>query len=995
MASNRWREIEWLFHEALARPTAERAAFLAEACGADEEMRREVESLLAQEVKSFMEKPALEVASEGANQKLPPTSEAMKGLTVAHYRVLERLGAGGMGEVYRAEDTRLKRQVALKFLTLSSSSSRPSAGAAALPDATAVARFEREARLASGLNHPNICAIYDVGEYEGSPFIAMELVEGQTLAERIGAARSASGTRSGSAGAIHELPLREGLAIARQVAEALEYAHERGIVHRDLKPANIKIAPEGTVKVLDFGLAKVLTPKSKSEALDPNNSPTVSLSATEVGTILGTAAYMSPEQAKAKPVDRRADIWAFGCVLYEMLSGKKAFEGETVSDVLVAVLSHNPDWSVLPTTTPLSIQKLIRLCLNKDPKQRLRDIGDARIAIEETLSGAGAGLEARPYEETSAARRAPHPILPWALAVILICVAGIAGWRYGSRNAAPSTSRSVVRFSISAPPEGVFHPLGGFLRVSPDGRMLAFVSSGKDRKSMLWIRPLNDLKARPIAGTEGAEWPFWSPDNLNLGFDADGKLKKVAISGGPVQTLADASAGGGTWNRDGVIVFANFHILYRIPAAGGTPQKVVTPDTAHDEMDYLPQFLPDGRHFIFTSIRPDSAQAHAKVASLDSSTVQVLMESGSTALYAAPGYLLYVQNGTLMARAFNAAKLQFTAQAVPVAEGVGSNSFYPYSYISASPAGVLAYPNRSTGPTNQLLWFDRSGTKLSSVGAPGSYSNPAISPDGSRLAVGLVDSSSEKRDIWVFDLKRGTGSPLTFDPSTTLDPAWSAKGDHILFTSEHGGIRGIYSKAADGLGSTDLLYAHLQQIWILDDVSPEGRYAIYRTPGAIGPIELWALPLSGSRKPFPFLKGEFNSFGARISPDGRFVAYVSDESGHQEVYVQTFPDHTGKWQISTSGGVEPIWRRDGKELFYLAPDDTLMSVQIAAASGRLRPGSPRPLFKTRLARGASRNRYAVSPDGQRFLMMVSADEPSSSPVTVVVNWLALLKNAGN
>ena len=986
--NERWQEIERIYHAARELDKSARAEFLAKACAADADLRREVESLLAHrdQAGSFLESPAIEVAAaalakeKGLSGTLKPAPQL--GAMIAHYRLAGKIGEGGMGEVYRALDTKLQRDVALKILPETMAH-----------DAHRMARFEREAQVLASLNHPNIAAIHGLEESNGIHALVMELVEGEMLGKRIGRDAPSGRLKSGSGTDTvqRETPQRgvstdDALPIARQIAEALEYAHERGVIHRDLKPANVKITPEGTVKVLDFGLAKVLNPQDSPTAHDSADSSTLSTTATQPGVIMGTAAYMSPEQAKGERVDRRCDIWAFGCVLYEMLSGRQAFEGETISDVLVAVLTKEPDWTALPATTPLSIQRLIRRCLQKDQRQRLQAIGDARIVIEETLSGTGIPPVVEQGQDAHA--RPLRRALPWALAGILaavfLAVLGAHLWLQ------PEAEKSAIRFTVSAPDKHMFSPLGGFVRVSPDGGKLAFASIGMDGKQQLWVRPIDGLEAaRSLAGTEGAEWPFWSPDSRQLGFYANGKLKKVDASGGPVQTLCDASAGGGTWNHDGVIVFTNHHVLYGIPEAGGNPAVVLQPDAASRELVYFPQFLPDGRHFIFSAVGADLQNGATRVGSLDSTEQKTLLSGDSTALYAHPGYLLYLQEGVLMARRFDARRLDFTADPVSIAEDVGSNTLYPYSYFSVSANGVLAYQSRATTPAKHMIWFSRRGEKLGSVGDPGVYSNPAISPDGARVAVGFLDSRTSKRDIWVYDLKRGTGSPLTFDPAGILDPAWSPDGKQVMFTSEHHGVRGIYRKLSDGLGNTELVYAHKVEVREILDWSTDGRYAMYddTSPKA----RLIALPLFGQRKAFAYVEGGFNAVGAQFSPNGQFVAYDSDETGRSEVYVQTFPEHTGKWQVSTSGGTEPMWRRDGNELFYLKPDDTVMSVGVKTSASEFHAGIPKPLFKTQLVASGRRNRYAVSPDGERFLMIVPAGEARPRPITVVLNWPALLK----
>jgi Tol biopolymer transport system component/tRNA A-37 threonylcarbamoyl transferase component Bud32 len=888
---------------------------------------------------------------------------------IGQYEVTAKLGEGGMGEVYRARDAKLGRDVALKLLP-----------AALAHDGQSLARLEREARTLAALNHPNIAAIYGLEEAEGMRALVMELVEGETLAEHIHGA---------SGGGAKCLSPEEALPIAKQIAEALEYAHERGVIHRDLKPANVKITPEGTVKVLDFGLAKVLSDQDSMAPSVPANSPTLSVLATQAGMILGTAAYMAPEQAKGKQVDRRADIWAFGCVLFEMLSGKKPFEGETISDLLAAVIRGEPEWTDLPEKTPPAIKRLIRRCLVKDPKQRLRDIGDARIAIEEALSGAapdevaGSGSGTTETAQASRMRRA----LPWALGVATIIFAGVAAWLLLK----PAPRPNVIRFPL-APPEGAEFIDGGEMSISPDGRTLAFVAAqaGPDKPPVLWLRPLDSMTAQAIPGTEGAEVPFWSPDSQQIGFQANGKLEKIAAAGGTPLTLCDENLPGGSWNKDGVILFYNHNNIYTVPDTGGEPTLVATPDAARGEFFQLPQFLPDGRHFIVQVRSGSPGGDYIAAGSLDSKTVDRLTSATSNALYAPPGYLFYMDQSTLMARPFNAKALRFTGGAVPVAQNVGMYANVFYGYFSVSPAGVLAYESVPAVSTNQMTWFNRTGQKLGAVGQPDVYATPVLSPDGSKLAVGV--GALGKHNIWVYDLKRGTGSRLTIDTADDLNPVWSPDRSRVLFSSNRAGQYDIYQQAADGLGSTEPVLQSKDQVKYLNDLTTDGRYAIFDNGGASNDTALWALPLFGDHKPFPFVGGGLRAFSAQFSPNGRYLAYSSTETGRNEIYVQTFPQQTGKWQISASGGTEPMWRRDGKELYFLAPDQKLMAVDVNTNTGTFQADIPKELFQAQvIPPWYWRNIYVPSADGQRFLMLTPAIDAKPSPITVVVNWTAMLK----
>jgi eukaryotic-like serine/threonine-protein kinase len=898
------------------------------------------------------------------------TSSSATPRKIGQYEITAKLGQGGMGEVFRARDAKLGRDVALKLL--------PSAMA---HDGQSLARLEREARTLAALNHPNIAAIYGLEESPGVRALVMELVEGETLAERI---HGATGTGAKC------LSAEEGLPIAKQIAEALEYAHERGVIHRDLKPANVKITPEGTVKVLDFGLAKVLSDQDSAAPVTAANSPTLSVLATQAGMILGTAAYMAPEQAKGKQVDRRADIWAFGCVLFEMLSGKQPFEGETISDLLAAVIRGEPEWADLPEKTPAAIKRLIRRCLVKDSKQRLRDIGDARIAIEETISGAPAdgevaGSGGGTTENTRASRL--RRTLPWALGAAAIVFAGIASWLLLK----PAPRPNVIRFPLS-PPEGAEFIDGGEMSVSPDGRTMAFVAAeaGPDKPPLLWLRPVDSMTAQAIPGTEGAEVPFWSPDGQQIGFQANGKLVKIAATGGTPQTLCDEELPGGSWNKDGVILFYNHNNIYTVPDTGGEPTLVATPDTAHGEFFQLPQFLPDGRHFI-VQVRTGTAGAdYIATGSLDSKTVERLTSATTDALYAPPGYLLYMDQSTLMARPFNAKALSFTGGAVPVAQNVGMYASAFYGYFSVSPTGVLAYETVPAVSTNQMTWFSRTGQKLGAVGQPDVYTTPALSPDGSRLAVAV--GTLGKHNIWVYDLKRGTGSRLTMNTADDVNPVWSADGKQILFSSNRAGPYDIYQQAADGLGSTDPVLQSKGQAKYLNDLTTDGRYAIFDKGGASNETALWTLPLFGDRKPSAFIEGGFRAVSAQFSSNGRFVTYASNETGRNEIYVRTFPQQTGKWQISASGGTDPMWRRDGKELYFLSPDEKLMAVDVDTNAGTFQAGIPKELFQAQtIPPWYWRNIYVPSADGQRFMMIAPAIDAKPAPITVVVNWAESMK----
>lgn len=874
-----------------------------------------------------------------------------------------------MGEVYRARDARLGREVALKVL--------PEIFA---QDAERMARFEREAQLLASLNHPNIAALYGFEESGGVRALVMELVEGPTLSERI-----AGGP----------LPLDEALPIAKQIAEALEAAHEKGIIHRDLKPANVKVRPDGSVKVLDFGLAKALD--DHTTAGDSQHSPTLSIAATRVGVILGTAAYMSPEQAKGKPVDRRADIWAFGIVLLEMLTGRRMYSGETAAETLAFVMTKDPTFDALPAETPAGVRRLLRRCLDKDPKRRLQAIGEARVAIDETLSGAT--LETAPPPAPVAVPAPPpasRPVAWMAIAgVAALCTAALAVVAAIHFREAPPKAPA-VRFFV-APAEKTSLRPWDFPVVSPNGEYLAFAAAAVGQQgSTLWVRPLQSLAAQTLPGTEGASTPFWSPDSRSIAFWAQGKLKKVEVSGGPPQTLCDAGfLVGGAWGPDGAIVFASFPTgpLRRVPAAGGEAKPATTLDASRQEtLHSRPAFLPDGRHFLYHAAASQAENSGVYVGSLDSKDSRRLLAGASNAVYAAAasgqGYLLFARGDPLMAQPFDAKKLELSGEAFPIAERVTGN--LPGAAFSVSENGVLAYQSGGGTNTTQLVWYDRNGKRLEPVGPPGDYSNPALSPDEKKLAVGRTDPAAKTRDLWIFDLTRGTASRLTFDPADDLNPTWSPDGSRIAFSSDRKGARNIYQKLAAGTGEEELLFESPERK-SMEDWSADGRFLLYNVGGASKTRDdLWVLPLTGDRKPSPLVMTPFNDSQGQISPDGRWLAYRSAESGKYEVYVQPFPPSGGKWQISTAGGEEPRWRRDGKELFYVAAEK-LMAVPVKAAGSSLEAGIPKELFEAPLVRASHRNRYLVASNGQRFLVNMTVEQTTASPFTVVLNWLAAVK----
>ena len=819
-------------------------------------------------------------------------------------------------------------------------------------------------------------------------------MEGPTLADRISDVGRVP--RSGPAG----LPLDEALPIARQIADALEAAHEQGIIHRDLKPANIKVRPDGTVKVLDFGLAKAMdnvgrVPQS-GPAAEASMSPTITTPAmTQAGMILGTAAYMSPEQAKGRTVDKRSDIWAFGCVLYEMLTGRRAFHAEDVSETLATVLMKEPDWAALPATTPPTVSVVLRRCLQKDRKQRVRDIGDVSLALE------GAFETAAPASPTGApvVSRTGRRVA-WAAALGIVSLAALGWGAFAYFRPAPPAAEA-IRFFMSPPDAWNFQSLTDAtgvspvpMAVSPDGRRMAFVAVGAGNSALLWIRSLDTLTAQSLAGTDGASSPFWSPDSRSLGFFAGGKLKKIDVAGGPPITLCDApSSRGGSWSRDGIIVFnpANAVALQKVPAAGGTPTAatvLVADETAHRR----PFFLPDGRHFLYSAASgAQTAGLSIYVASLDSADRKLLLTADANNALYSQGHLLFLRETTLMAQPFDAQRLELAGEPFPIAEQIQlSQTVPPNGFFSASEHGVLAYQTGTGAAGSQLVWFDRSGKELGVLGEPAAYSDIELSPDGKQASVSVPEQSGRARDVWLYDVARGLKTRLTFDAADELALIWSPDGSRAVFNSRRNGQLDLYQKAADGSGTEDVLLEDNRQktpvSW-----SADGRFILYRSGGGPTGNDLFVLPLSGDRKPIPFVNTQFGEVTGAFSPDGRWVAYVSNESGRNEVYVAPFPGPGGKRQVSTGGGTQPRWRRDGMEMFYFTPDNTLMAAAVDGRGASFEAGEVKPLFETR--RTGARSQYAVSTDGQRFLINTASEQAASAPIAVVVNWTAGLTDA--
>src|SRR5450432_1929017 len=867
-----------------------------------------------------------------------------------HYEVVSLLGQGGMGEVYRVRDTKLKREVALKVLP-----------ATFLHDPDRMARFQREAQVLASLDHPNIGPIYGMADSEDYCGLVLALVEGPTLADRI---------KEGP------LAVDEAVTIAKQIVEALEFAHDRSIIHRDLKPANIKITPEGVVKVLDFGLAKVLEDEPPKSSLA--SSPTMTMGHTSAGMILGTAASMSPEQAVGRPVDRRSDIFSFGAVLFALLAGKSACGGSTTPDVVDAVVKNEPDWSELPADTSDTIQRLLRRCLAKDRRQRLQAIGEARIALENPGGTDG----------STQATRLRQKRVPWVVAAMFLLGFGVVSFVH-FREQPPRLE--VTRFAVPAPDKTSFTAAAP--AISPDGRTLAFAAIDGEGHSQIWLRPMNSSEAHALPGTEGASAPvFWSPDGRSLAFAGRSlaRLMNIDVAGGPAQTLCPATAGVpvGAWSPAGIIVFQANDGLMEVPAGGGTCAPVTRLDSKRGELRHTgPSFLPDGRHFLYLRVASKEEDSGVYVGSLDSKpgepSSKLIAKGASPATYvpsADPthGYLMFLRQGALMAQPFDADSLSLAGDAVPIVERVGTNG----DWFTVSEKGTLVYRGGGSSGSRQLTWFDRSGRSLGSLGAPGAYTTLSVSPDGKRVAFGLADTAQNNTDIWVHDLAQGTTHRFTFDPAVDDMPVWSPDGTRIVWSSQREGGADLYQRASNLAGDETALLKSPEPKFP-QDWSSDGRFLIYsvnRGDRGGNNLDLWLLPLQGEQKATQFLGTPFMESQGRFSPDCRYVAYVSNESGKTEVYVRSFLSDGkagGQQMISQGGGSQPLWRRDGKELFYISADIKVMAVPVSTAPTFQRLGAPIALFTAPIyggGRNPNTHRWAAMPNGQKFIIITVLTE---------------------
>ena len=932
----------------------------------------------------------------------------MIGTTLSHFKITAKLGEGGMGEVYRAEDTKLGREVAIKVL--------PEAVA---QDPERLARFEREAKVLASLNHPNIAAIYslesaeragtEAGPYKESStavvgeglralppagerinFLVMELVEGDDLKERL--------VRG-------PVAVDDALPIALQIAQALEAAHESGIIHRDLKPANIKVTSTGQVKVLDFGLAKALDTTATSvgeplagsregTSLSPTPlslSPTLTAQMTQPGVILGTAAYMSPEQAAGEPADRRADIWAFGVVLAEMLTGRQQFSGKTASHVLAAVLREEPDWNNFPATTPPQVLDLLQHCLRKEPSQRLQAIGDARILLQDYLEdpdafdlsqAAVAGLPGATWKQA----------LPWAL-FGLTAVALAATWWLSRTEPAPP--EGVLRATILPPENSIFYLSGwnpGPVAVSPDGTKMAFSIQEESGAVRLYVQTLDTGVARALPETESAAYPFWSPDSRWLGFftDVDQTLKKIDTEGGPPITVCDAENGkGGTWSRDGVILLAPRADtpIHRVAASGGEPTPITEIDQEAHNSHRHPRLLPDGEHFLYLARGATVQDSALMLGSLDASVSREIVRTPTNGEYSA-GWLLFTRGSTLMAQSFDPDRLELEGQATPLAEEILTISGAALGIFSASDTGLLAYNSGDLNPEVPLEWRDRSGNISSTIGEPATFGPIALSPNGKQV-ISVVFDPGGIGSLWLTEIETGLRSRFTFETMGNFGLDWSPSGDSLIFSAQRNNRFEINRKVVGGVGEMELL-ADQEEVWILCSVSPDERSLLVfeNNPGTSRDLSVLALEEGGELT--AFRQTEADERCGSFSPNGRWIAYSSNESGQYEVYVTPFPGPGRRWQVSQEGGLFPQWRSDGREIVYTRQNGQLMAAQVTTGSDSLQVGSVQPLFQIHPPRpdGAS---FTLAPDGEKLLVWTTQQRHSDTVVNLIVNWPAELE----
>ena len=889
------------------------------------------------------------------------------GTKLGPYEIIAPVGAGGMGEVYRARDTRLDRVVAIKVL--------PSQ-LAENPDARQ--RFDREARAISSLNHPNICTLHDVGQQDGISYLVMEYLEGETLADRLGNG---------------PLPIDQVLRYGAEICDGLERAHRSGVVHRDLKPGNIMLTKAGA-KLMDFGLAKSLV---ASPAVSPSLTATLSTPMgshplTAQGTVVGTFQYMAPEQVEGKDADARSDIFAFGAVLYEMATGKRAFEGKTAASAMAAVLERDPaPISAIQPAVPPALDRLVKTCLAKDPDDRWQTAHDVKLQLKQ-IAEAGSQASAQAVLQTTTPTPVPalasknRSKLPWILAAILgIITASVVLMQY----LAGSKQLPLLRLEINPPPKSQFNVSGdnaGPAMISPDGRYVVF-SASSSTGVQLYVRPLESLNAQKLPGTEAAMFPFWSPDSRSVAFFTADKLKRIDIDGSSSVTICDSTLGrGGAWNQDGTIVAALSYNtgLSRVSASGGAPVLITKVDNVKYTSHRWPWFLPDGKHVIYVAVNHTSAMSPDTgvfITSLDGSDNHLLFHSLSNAIYAA-GHLLYVRENSLLALPFDTSALKLTGEPQTLNENAQYDSGLWRSNLSVSTTGNMVYASGTATGSQSIAWYDRTGKALGTVGDPSTYFDLQLSPDNKQLAV--TDGNTSAATIWVYDLATKLKSRLTFSPGAHRTPVWSPDGREIAFATNQ---QAAIAKKEVASGATDqiLLSASEPQFQAVTDWSPDGRYLMYAQGSGIK-LSLWVLPMNGDRKPFDYAPE--GTFDGKFSPDMRWVAFQSNETGRPEVFVAPFPWTGAKWQVSTTGGTQPLWRADGKELCFF-DFSGIVAVEVNGSGASFQVGALKPLFP-RLALNGFSQEYSMTKDGQRFLA-ITPSEGGSQTLTLVQNWPAELR----
>jgi eukaryotic-like serine/threonine-protein kinase len=976
MTPERYEQIGNLYHAALEREPATRADFLAAACGVDEAMRREVASLITahEQAGNFIERPPDDVAAgwQAAAGTLPSRS-------FGRYRILSPLGKGGMGEVWLAEDTQLGRKVAVKLL--------PSEFA---HDAERLRRFAQEARATSALNHPNILTVHDIGNHEGAPYIVVELLEGAELRASL------------KAGA---LPVRTALEYARQIAAGLAAAHERGIVHRDLKPENLFVTSDRRVKILDFGLAKLKPQKFAGDVATQNPQRQL----TDAGVIMGTVGYMSPEQVRGEEVDQRSDLFSFGSIFYEMLAGQRAFHHKSMAETMASILKEEPPKlaELSETNNQISPQlgKIVRHCLEKKPEMRFQSARDLGFALEALTASPGVPPELPPVSKSvpQLGRAAVLPVvkgnvdktrlfgntrLAWMVTVLVVLTALALTVAWFLR--APAES-GVTYTYLPLPEKTTSLDISG-AALSPDGRRVVMmaVTEGYNR---LWLYSFDRAVPELLPGTEEAQAPFWSPNGQSIGFFAQSKLKRIEVSGGMPTTLCEAPLGaGGAWSSTGVILFAsqfNGAGLSQVSESGGTSIPVTSLNAARFETGHnFPYFLPDGRHFIFFTQAGQPDYRGIRLGSLDSPQTSFLLRADTKAEYSAAGYLLLMRGRKILAQPFDPDKLVLSGDPVPVTEPVYYEAPIRYADLSVYGSRMLLY-RRGGNQTSQLVWLDRGGKQLAAVVPAGDYRSMQLSAGGGQVLLDCNDTQVETSDIWQFDLLRETRTRLTSNPGTDTYPIWSPDGSQVAFASNREGFWGIYR--VSGNGKEELLLKRDQHLLLTSDWSSDGNFIVYRRAHEKTGLDLELLPLFGDRQPRSYVATPFNESYGVVSPDGRWMAYQSNDSGRYEIYVQSFPEPGRKMPVSKGDGMLPRWRRDGKELYYVATNDKLMAVPVETGA-RFSAGAPVALFEVgSFGRRLNRYVYDVSADGKKFLVIRQLEDATTRPLTVVQNWTELLK----